>query len=304
MSRSAVERDALIRIAAGLPPETMERKIILSSLKQADGVIDEATFKSLVDDWRADMVANLPAKVSIFEDSVDLVEIRFEIGMGQPKTSILYKAYIEMLFQHLDGGSVRISAGIHFPNWVPSAQIALKKSHKNPVLTDAFVSSDLRQLQGMARVLIKDIQSALAERCLHLSSGVESVFVPLLKVVRSEAAKSIRGRVTKEVHLAGSRNARIFIMVPNTPVKVAVYMTQESEESVTIDCNVIGLNAGQIHKILKNTLVLNAVKDPGLGPIVKFKLVTLQISDVKSRQEALDIIVEHWFELVKKTIGA
>ncbi len=303
MSRSAVERDALIRVAAGLPPEAMERKIILSILKQAREVIDEATFKSLVDDWRADMVANLPAKVSIFEDSVDLVEVRFEIGMGQPKTSILYKAYIEMLFQHLDGGSVRISAGIHFPNWIPSAQIALKKSHKNPILTDAFVSSDLRQLRDMARVLIKDIQDALARLDLHLTSEAEAVFVPLLKVVRSDAAKSIRGRVIKEIHLAGSRNARIFIMVPNTPINVAVYMAQESVDSITLDCNIAGLSAGQIKEFLKSPLVGSTVKDPGLGLIVKFKSFTDPNHDAKPSQKVMAVI-ESWFEMIKKTIGA
>ncbi len=303
MPMNAEEKGALVRVASGLPVGAPERRIILTTLRLAGRGINEATFKSIVTAWRDEVVTHLPAKVSIFNDDGDSVVVRFEIGAGLQSTSDLYRGAIEALFTLLDDGSVKIAADIFLPKLTRSALIDLRNSMKNPVQSGGFVSSDVKQLLAMSSVWIKDVQDALTPYDKITPGSQGDVLAVLLRGVRATADKHLDVRVLKEVNLDLGEKARIIFLVPYRNVKMTVYLEHKSDESLTVECSVMRLSRSQVDMISRSNLFSHIIKD--LEDIVKFKPYTVKNFDIDTKHldDVMDV-VEDWFKLVKKTIGA
>lgn len=308
MPLSAEERDALVRVAASLPRGTAERKIILSSWVLQP--FYEAKFKSIVDTWRSEVVSGLPSKVvpSLSRFDTHEASIRFEIGLGLPRTSSLYGGGVDISFELLDDGEIRIASSISLPKLSDTEMSNLLRSLKNPIMNGGIVSSDERYLRDVTGDWLDDVKDALGP----YSKSTSGVGINVTKVIANGILKMSERMLKSSLVVVrpGSNgyDSKVVSMVPvsaHRNIAVVVELEHGSDEILIVNGRVVQLTLVQIEALLESRLVSGKAKEPMFGTAVRFKTRTFEDINVDTMNldDILDV-VESWFKAIKKVLDS
>lgn len=308
MPLSAEERDALVRVAASLPRGVRERRIILSSWVMQS--IYAERFKSIVDTWRGTVVSDLPSKVvpSLSRFDTREASIRFEIGLGLPRTSNLYGGGVDITFELLDDGEIRIASSISLPKLSDAEMSNLLRSLKSPIMNGGIVSSDERYLRDVTGDWLDDVKDALKP----YSKSTSGVGINVTKVIANGILKMSERMLKSSLVVVrpGSNgyDSKVVSMVPvsaHRNIAVVVELEHGSDEILIVNGRVVQLTLVQIEALLESRLVSGKAKEPMFGTAVKFKTHTFEDINVDTMNldDILDV-VESWFKAIKKVLDS
>ncbi len=308
MPLSVEERKALIKVAASLPRGTAERKIILSSWVLQP--FYEAKFKSIVDTWKGTVVSGLPSKVvpSLSRFDTHEASIRFEIGLGLPRTSNLYGGGVDITFELLDDGEIRIASSISLPKLSDAEMSNLLRSLKSPIMNGGIVSSDERYLRDVTGDWLDDVKDALKPYSKS-TSGV-GVDVPrmLEKDIMRMSERMLKSSLDVVRPGSNGYESKVVSMVPvsaHRSIAVVVEIEHGLDETLTLNGRVVKLTPVQIEALLESRLVSGKAKEPMFGTAVRFKTRTFEDINVDTinLDDILDV-VESWFKAIKKVLDS
>lgn len=307
MPLSAEERDALIRVAASLPRGVMERRIILSSWVLQP--FYEAKFKSIVDIWK-NVVVDLPSKVvpSLSRFDTREANIRFEIGLGLPRTSSLYGGGVDISFELLEDGQIRIASSISIPKLSNAERSNLLRDLKSPIMNGGIVSSDERSLRDSSSSWLHDVQEALKPYGKSTSGVGFDVAMVLGNDIMRMLERMMKPSLVAVRPGSNGHESKVISAVPvsiHKSIKVVVELEHGSDETLTVNGRVIQLSPAQIEALLESNLVSGKMKEPMLGTAVKFKTHTSENLNVDTMHldDSLDV-VESWFKAIKKVLDS